>query len=355
MSLQADRGDGPPAGGVTVKRLQPETSARWDAFVESAPRASFFHRSGWSQVMEQTFGHQSYSLYAEENGEITGILPLGRIKSRLFGDALISNPFAVYGGPVAQTDAAEMALQEAACELAEALRVDYLELRNREPVHNGWPTKDLYVTFRKAIEGTPEDNMNAIPRKQRAMVRKGIKEGLVSEIDEGVERFYDAFSTSVRNLGTPVLPRRYFQALKETFGDDCETLVVTRDGKTVSAVMSFYHRDEVLPYYGGGTEAARTVKANDFMYWEVLRRACSGGYRVFDYGRSKAGTGSYSFKKNWGFTPEPLYYQYYLVKAKDIPNVNPLNPKYRLFIEAWKRLPLPVANTVGPWLSPSLG
>lgn len=355
MSHLSDHGAGAPGGGLTVKRLQPETAQRWDAFVESAPQASFFHRSGWSQVMEQAFGHDSYSLYTEEDGAITGVLPLGRIQSRLFGDALISNPFAVYGGPVAQTDSAKVALEEAACELAEALQVDYLELRSREPGNHGWPTKDLYVTFRKTLEATPEENLHAIPRKQRAMVRKGMKEGLVSELDDGVERLYDAFSTSVRNLGTPVFPKRYFKALKTTFGDDCEVLVVTREGKTVAAVMSFYHRDEVLPYYGGGTAAARALKANDFMYWEVLRRACSRGYRVFDYGRSKAGTGSYSFKKNWGFTPEPLYYQYYLVKAKDIPNVNPLNPKYRLFIEAWKRLPLAVANRVGPWLSPSLG
>jgi len=120
-------------------------------------------------------------------------------------------------------------------------------------------------------------------------------------------------------------------------------------------VMSFYFRDEVLPYYGGGAALARDLKGNDFMYWDLLRRACERGVRVFDYGRSKVGTGSYSFKKNWGFIPEPLHYEFQLMKATQLPDINPLNPKYRLFIDAWKRLPLPVSRWLGPFLARSLG
>jgi FemAB-related protein (PEP-CTERM system-associated) len=197
--------------------------------------------------------------------------------------------------------------------------------------------------------------MLAIPRKQRAMVRKGMKHELVGELDGGVERFFPIYSDSVRRLGTPVFGRRYFEALMTEFGRDCEVLTVTRDGEPVSSVLSFYFRDQVLPYYGGGTEQAREVAGYDFLYWDLMRRACERGYRVFDYGRSKVGTGSYSFKKNWGFEPEPLHYEYHLVRAKAVPDINPLNPKYRLFIAAWKHLPLPVANLLGPMISRGLG
>ncbi len=149
--------------------------------------------------------------------------------------------------------------------------------------------------------------------------------------------------------------RKYFEILKY-FADRCEILTVTHEGKkVVCAVMNFYFRNEVLPYYGGGGEGARDLKGNDFMYWEVMRRAAERGLGIFDYGRSKVGTGSFHFKKNWGFEPIPLHYQYHLVNARSIPDVNPMNPKYKLFIDAWKRLPLPIANRIGPILSRNLG
>ena len=141
----------------------------------------------------------------------------------------------------------------------------------------------------------------------------------------------------------------------DVFGKRCNVLTVRSGGQPVSSVMSFYFRDEVLPYYGGGLPAARVLKGYDFMYWELMKHARERGYRLFDYGRSKVGTGSYSFKKNWGFQPAPLHYQYHLVNAQTMPNVNPNNPKYRYLVAAWKKLPLPVANTVGPWLSRNLG
>ncbi|MDO9239183.1 MAG: GNAT family N-acetyltransferase, partial [Methylicorpusculum sp.] len=148
---------------------------------------------------------------------------------------------------------------------------------------------------------------------------------------------------------------KYFQILKEIFQDQCEILIVEKDGQLISSVMSFYFKDEVLPYYGGGTDLARAVQGNDFMYWEVMRRAVENGVKVFDYGRSKIGTGSYSFKKHWGFEPEPLFYEFHLVKAEALPDINPLNPKYQLFIAAWKKLPLAMSQFVGPWLSKDLG
>ncbi len=330
---------------------------RWDRFVERCPDATFFHRSGWKNVIERSFGHRTRFLYAESGGEICGVLPLVHVRSRLFGNYLAASAFCVYGGPVGTASGALEALDEAALRLAQETGVGHIEYRSRiaRPL-DGWVTKaDLYATFRKPIDSDPEKNMLAIPRKQRAMVRKGIKLELVSEIDPDPSRLYPVYAESVRNLGTPVFARRYFENLKREFGDACEILMVTRQGSAVAGVMNFYFRDEVLPYYGGGTAAARQVAANDFMYWEVMRRACERGCRLFDFGRSKRGTGAFDFKKNWGFTPEPLQYQYRLNKAGELPDLNPLNPKFRLFIEIWKRLPLGVANAIGPHIVRNLG
>ncbi|MDX9740801.1 MAG: FemAB family PEP-CTERM system-associated protein [Gammaproteobacteria bacterium] len=347
---------GERVGRPVVRQLAAADEARWDAFVEGCPDATFFHRAGWRRVLEDVFAHRAHYLYAEVDGRISGVLPLGHVRSVLFGNALISTPFCVYGGVAADDEASASALIDAARDLADDLKVDHLELRHLARRRPEWPCKDsLYVTFRKAIEPDHEQNMLAIPRKQRAMVRKGIKHGLQGTIDGDTERFFAIYADSVHRLGTPVFPRRYFQALTEVFGADCDVLTVSHESRPVASVLSFWFRDEVLPYYGGGTLEARAVAGYDFLYWDLMCRAAERDCRIFDYGRSKVGTGSWSFKRNWGFEAEPLHYEYHLVRSSRMPDINPLNPKYRMFVSAWKRLPLGVANLIGPHLSRSLG
>ncbi|HEY9103459.1 FemAB family XrtA/PEP-CTERM system-associated protein [Chitinimonas sp.] len=332
------------------------TSTRWDEFVLRCPQATFFHRAGWQRIIHNVFRHRTYFLYAEQGGEIIGVLPLAHVKSRLFGNALTSLPFAVYGGVAVEDAAAASALVTEAQVLAKQLGVEHLELRNLEQQHPSWPTQDLYVSFRKTLLPEVEANMLAIPRKQRAMVRKGIKHNLQSRIDSDVGRFFALYADNVHRHGTPALPKAYFKALQREFGDACEILTVEDEaGRPISSVLSFYFRDEVLPYYAGDDTSARELAGNDFKYWELMRRACERGIRVFDYGRSKQGTGSYSFKKNWGFEPQPLYYEYCLYGRDSIPQNNPSNAKYRLFIEAWRRMPLAMANWLGPFIVRNLG
>jgi FemAB-related protein (PEP-CTERM system-associated) len=342
-----------------IKRLfyqDVATAKRWDAFVVACPKATFFHRSGWQKIVREVFRHDTYFLYAEVEDQIQGVLPLGHVNSWLFGNALTSLPFAVYGGVAAVSLEVADALELEAQNIAKQLDVAHLEMRNLERRHADWPAQDLYVTFRKELSADEESNMLAIPRKQRAMVRKGIKYGLLSEIDNTVDRFFLLFSDNVHRHGTPPMPKRYFQALRDEFGTDCEILtVVTPEGRAVSSVLSFYFRDEVLPYYAGDDELARDFAANDFKYWELMRRACARGMRVFDFGRSKQGTGPYAFKKNWGFEPTPLHYEYCLYKREAVPQNNPNNAKYKLMINAWRRLPLGIANWLGPFVVRNLG
>ncbi len=344
---------------MKLQRLTPgdaAAAAAWDAFVMACPQATFFHRSAWQGILRDVFRHDTYFLYTCDVSGITGVLPLAHVNSLLFGNALTSLPFAVYGGVAASDEASASMLEAEAQRLAQQLGVQHLELRDLERRHNDWPQQELYVTFRKALHAEEEANMLAIPRKQRAMVRKGIKNGLLSHIDADTSRFFALYADNVHRHGTPAMPKRYFDALKREFGPDCEVLTVTTaDGRLLSSVMSFYFRDEVLPYYAGDDEAARDLAANDFKYWELMRRACARGLKVFDYGRSKHGTGSFSFKKNWGFEPRPLHYEYRLYKRQSVPQNNPANAKYKLMIETWRRLPIGVANWLGPFVVRHLG
>jgi FemAB-related protein (PEP-CTERM system-associated) len=347
---------------LTCRPLDDNGEPAWDAFVAGHPDGTFFHRAGWRRVVEQAFGHRTHYLMTERDGAVTGVLPLGHVRTALFGSSLISVPFCVHGGPLAADRASFDALVAAAAALMEPARARALEFRFFHPPPEGWldpadwpERSDLYATFRKPISADDAENLKAIPRKQRAEVRKGIDRGLTSTADQDVDGLHRIYAESVRNLGTPVFSRRYFRILAETFGD-CMDVVTIRDGAVpVAAVMNFYWRDEVLPYYGGGIQAARACRGNDFMYWDVMRRAAARGCRLFDFGRSKTGTGAFAFKKNWGFTPAPLHYRFRLAPGAAIPDHNPLNPKYRLFIAAWKRLPLPVANALGPHIVRGLG
>jgi FemAB-related protein (PEP-CTERM system-associated) len=337
---------------LSVRLLTDAAAAAWDGFVAAHPQGTFFHRAAWAGVIEAAFRHRPHYLMAERDGAVCGVLPLVHMRTRLFGNTLASLPFCVYGGILADDGESFAALATAAETLRERCGARALELRFREApdgLDETWVARpDLYVTFRKPIAADDEANLKAIPRKQRAMVRKGIERGLAATVGRDVDLLHRVYAESVRNLGTPVFARRYFRLLAEAFGRDMDVLVV-RDGATpVAAVMNFYWRDEVLPYYGGGTAAARACYANDFMYWEVMRRAAARGCRTFDYGRSKLGTGAFAFKKNWGFEPLPLEYRFRLAPGAAIPEVNPLNPKYRAAVALWQRLPLWLANRLGP-------
>ena len=333
---------------------------KWDEFVQKHPEGSFFHLAGWKNIIESVYRQPAYYLYVEQGDEIQGVLPLGHVKSRLFSNALISIPFYVQGGILANSAEAFDALKSHAMNLAKELKVEYLELRNVNAQigkqDTKWKTKDgLYFRFRKELDSDVEQNLKNIPRKQRAMVRKGISAGLESAYEDVVDEFYESYARSLKQLGTPAFSRSLFHALRSEFGEACDIMTVRKDGELVASVMSFYFRDEVLPYYAGTSDKARGLKAHDFMYWELMRRSVERGYRWFDYGRSKAGTGSFSFKKNWGFEPEPMQYEYYLVGADDIPNISPTNPKYSLFISMWQKMPLWATKVIGPHIVRNIG
>lgn len=342
---------------IEVCELDPSNQALWQAYVDESPQATFFHRPEWQSVLQESFRHRCYFLMAVEDGRALGILPLVFVKSFLFGNRLVSTAFCVGGGIAADNGAAHDALSRRANELMREVGAEYVEYRAPATSGEGWVRREgLYATFDREIEAAEEDCLKQIPRKQRAVLRKAFKQELETRIDDSADVFYDLYSLSMRNLGTPVFTRRYIDALLAAFGEDCDILTVYgKDGTPLSSVLNFYFRDRVMPYYTGAAPQARKQGAADLMYWEVMRRAVDRGYKVFDFGRSKLGTGPFSFKKNWGFEPKPINLEFSLADGREMPNVNPNNPKYKLFIDTWRKLPHPVANLVGPVVARHLG
>jgi FemAB-related protein (PEP-CTERM system-associated) len=337
----------------------PDECARIDAWVMAHPDGSPFHRPIWLKAIEAATGQTGYCLIAESGGEIAGLLPLHIMHSPLFGRALVSSGFAVGGGILSGSMTATKRLAGAAWQLAERWSCSTVELRGGAMPVGDWTEKrDAHANFARALADDDAAELLAIPRKQRAEVRKSIENGLTIQTgrsDQDRNWQYSIYAESVRNLGTPVFPRALMSCVLDAFGDQSDILTVLHDGRPVASVLSLYHGDTIMPYWGGGIAAARKLRANDLMYYALMNHARSRGCTRFDFGRSKTGSGAYHFKKNWGFEPEPMTYAVRTADGMPPRDVNPNSPKYRAQIALWQKLPLPIANRIGPWIAKGLG
>jgi FemAB-related protein (PEP-CTERM system-associated) len=326
-----------------------------DTFLAQQSGSEPFHRPAWGLAVARGCGQRAHYLLAEDGKRIRGVLPLTEVRSALFGSALVSTGFGVGGGLLGDADEC---LAGAAIDLARALGVAGIELRGGS-IPTGWETREgTYAGFVRDLPAGDEAILKAIPRKQRAEARRAQTFGLevrVGRTEQDLADHYRVYSESVRNLGTPVFPRKLFAATLSAFGEAADILTVSKDGRPVASVFSFYMKDVVYPYWGGGTAQARGLRANEHLYFELMRHAASRGCTRFDFGRSKLGTGAFAYKKNWGFEPTPLRYATHTLDGSQPREINPLSPKYRLQIQLWQKMPLPLANMLGPWIARGLG
>lgn len=342
------------SASTVVSRQDPADPAEWDGYVAAHPRGTCFHLHGWKDAL-RSLGYEAAWLTARRSGRLVGVLPVALVRSRLFGDAATALPFCSYGGPLGDDAEAVARLHEAALELARAAGMPRLEYRSLEPLDPAWPTQSLYVTFRGPIPAGVED-LKSVPQKRRNMVRKGLNQGLRATVSRDVDRFFHLYAENAREHGTPALPKRFFARLLDGLGEAADVLFVEdAQGRAVSCILSFYLAGEVHAGFAGEIPAARALAANDFKYWSLMRHAASRGCTRFDFGRSKQGTGSFEFKRLWGFEPTPLHYQFPLLEGGEIPQNNPNNPKFRLVMNVWRRLPRFVTDAVGPRIIHGLG
>lgn len=338
---------------LCVEPLSDDRCQQWDEYVFAHPHGSPFHLTAWKRSIETTFGYRPHYLMAVEAGRIRGVLPLFLVKNFLMGKALLSSPFAVYGGALADDAAVKAALRQAVQALGQSLGVQYVELRNAYPEQSlGFHPISRYVTFTQQIG--PDENaiLESIPRKTRYMVRKALKAGFCCRVETAWSQpFVELYLENLRRLGTPAFPEKHFRALLENFRGMIDIREMVHAGKVVAAVLTFYFRDQVLPYYGASDPAAHAIAPNNFMYFDLMRWGGAHGYRLFDFGRSKKGAGgSYDFKSHWGMVERELPYEILLVRRKQLPHYSPSNPRFQLFIQSWKRLPLWITRRIGPRL-----
>lgn len=328
-------------------------------FLSDTPGSTPFHSAAWGHAIEQSTGHRWHCLSARDaDGALIGVLPLHHIRSRLFGSALVSSGFAVDGGIVVRDPRAIAPLADAAIALARELGLAGVELRGGA-LPDGWAHDRMsHLGFVRPLAADAEAELSAIPRKHRAEVRKALANPLDVSVGRSVAdraAHYTAYATSVRNLGTPVFPKRLFAAVLDQFGEDADILTVRHDGAVVASVLSLYWKGVVMPYWGGGTQAARGLRANERMYFALMDHARERGCKHFDFGRSKTGSGPAAYKKNWGFEGEPLSYARWAEAGAAVRDTNPTSSKYALMVKTWQRLPLPIANAIGPMIARQLG
>ena len=338
-----------------VDLRQPDEAARIEGFVADAG-GSVFHRPAWLRAVERGTGQRARGLLAEKGGVVTGWLPLTEVHSPVFGRVLASSGFAVEGGVLAVRESTAVALCRAAEEYALRLSCTTVELRGGAAPADWTLRTESHCGFVSPLAADDEAQLLAIPRKQRAEVRKGLEQNLAVTVGRAAEDravHYAVYAESVRNLGTPVFPRGLFEAVLDEL--DADILTVRHRGTAVASVLSLYHGDAVLPYWGGGTHAARALRANDRMYFELMLQAHRRGCSRFDFGRSKTGSGAYFFKKNWGFEPEPLSYSSWTAPGAERRDADPTSAKHAQRIALWKALPLPLANRLGPAIARGLG
>jgi FemAB-related protein (PEP-CTERM system-associated) len=302
-------------------------------------------------VVEGVLRRQCVSLVALRGRKIIGVFPIALVRNRFFGPSMVSLPLAVYGGICADDEESYFALLNAGSDLARRQQVRYLEMRNRaEPYPASLPGRDLYVTFTQELSAGPDKLLAGLPRDSRYMVRKSLKAGLEWTEDLSLGAFYEIYARSVHHLGTPVFPLDLFARLRSEFPKHCRIFGVRKGKATIAGVLCLYFRDQVLPYYGGSLSEFAKDAPNNFMYWNLMAQSSREGYRVFDFGRSKRGTGSFQFKSSWSMEVSELPYRYVLVRAKEVPHMSPVDRKFQAPVALWKRLPFGVTKALGPRL-----
>ena len=340
---------------MEIAELRTGEEDAWDSYVYESDASTFYHQIGWRNVVLKTYGHKPRYLVARgDDGGIVGVLPMFLMESRVFGRKLVSVPFAPYGGVCADDAGVGRALVEEGVGVARDEGVDYFEIRglsDDERYEGGLVTNDTYFTLVMRLEQDPELVWQRFNRKVRNATRKAMKSGLgVVTGADYVRDFYRIYARNMRDLGAPVHAHSFYANLQEEFPEQTRIAVVRCDGRVIAGIFLLYFRDTVISGWASSDKSYQRFNPNNLLYWAVIKDSCEGGYEYFDFGRSIADSGTYRFKKPWGAEVAQLCYQYYLNRAKKMPDTSQISPKRKMFAEVWRRMPVSLAERVGPML-----
>jgi len=330
----------------------------WDHFVSEHPSASIYHHSIWRHIVHRAFGKRWYVVGAVQDQKVLGGIPLVHMQSPLFGNFLGSMPYFNYGGVLVNEECVAGPILERTIALAQELKANHLELRHIENHYAQLPVKTGKVSMWLALPPTSDELMKSFKPKLRSQVRKGEKNGLGVKVGgvELLDDFYTVFARNMRDLGTPVYGKIFFQLILEAFSKTARVVIVTDPTSSCPIAGGFLlgYRDRLEIPWASSLREYNHLQSNMFLYWNCLQYACEQGYRVFDFGRSSAESSTYKFKAQWGAQPVQHHWHYWLPGNQNMPELNPQNAKFQLAIALWQRLPLSVTRLLGPHIAKHL-
>jgi FemAB-related protein (PEP-CTERM system-associated) len=334
---------------ISIELLSADKNEAWNYYVESNPAASIYHRAEWKDLIHNVFGHDGYYFYAHHNGEITGVLPLVRLKSWLFGDFMVSMPYFNSGGAIANNLSIEQKLMQAANNHAENLDIEHIEYRD-DIVREGLPVRTEKVNMILSLPDTHQKLWNTFTSKLRSQIRRPQREKTQVTFGgkECLDDFYTVFARNMRDLGTPVYGKSFFNKILQKFAEHSKIVVVRMEEKPVAAAFLLGYNNTLEIPWASTIKDVNHLSMNMLLYWEVLKFAIENQYRYFDFGRSSKASGTFRFKQQWGAKPKQLYWHYWLSGNAELPELNPNNPKFALAINIWKRLPIKITKLLGP-------
>ncbi len=338
-----------PASFSVLKVVEDIDDDKWDEYVNNHPNSTIYHTSSIRNVISKSFSHKCYYLSAvDQDQNIHGVLPLVELKSRIFGHFLASVPFFNYGGILSSSEEASALLMDKASKLAVTTGVQHIEYRHCYKNEN-LPTRSDKVTMLLNLPDSKEQLWSKLGTKVRAQIKKSEKNSLETKIgrDELVNDFYKVFSINMRDLGTPVYSKQLFINMLRLISSS-KLCVIYKNQKPVSAGFLVGWKNTMEIPWASTLKSANKYDANMKLYWEILKHTQQNGYKIFDFGRSSKNANTYKFKKQWGAKPYPLYWHYWLPEDQNLPEINPNNPKFKLLITVWKKLPILIANRLGP-------
>jgi FemAB-related protein (PEP-CTERM system-associated) len=325
------------------------TSREWDAFVRDQVGWSNFHLFGWKHIIERVFGHECIYLAARDgSGRLTGVLPLVRVRSRLFGHYLVSMPFVNHGGPLGD-DAAVAALVTHAVGLVDRDGVELLELRSRVALPVSLPVSHRKITVLLDLPATdPDELWRELDAKVRSQVRRPRKEGVTVRFGpDQVGPFFDVFSRHLRDLGTPTQPRALFETLAGTFPRDAWFGCAYYQGRAVAGGCGLRSGREFEITWASALAEYNRIAPNMLLYWSFMEQAIGEGVGVFNFGRCTPGSGTHRFKRQWGAHDTPLWW-YDLSAEPGVATPSPTDGAFSWGPRLWKHLPVAVATALGP-------
>lgn len=331
-------------------RVEPFTgwAEEWDSFAVRQKGYTHFHRFSWRSVMERVFGHECVYLAARQaDGTLAGVLPLVRVRSRVFGHYLVSMPFVNYGGPIG-SDAAILALADEAVTIAQRDRVKLLEMRSRIPLDIKLPASHRKITVVLDLPRTPEMLLARFDAKLRSQIRRPQKEGITVVFGPTqVEPFFSIFARHMRDLGTPTQSLAFFREIANQFPDDCWFGCAYLAGTPVAGGCGFRFDGEFEMTWASSLRRYNREAPNMLIYWACMERAIAEGLTRFNFGRCTPGTGTHRFKMQWGGREEPLWW-YDLATSAGATTPSPTDGVFRWGPRIWRRLPASITTTFGP-------